>query len=152
MSNQQLRERAKPSITTSVSGVWTISSPNSELTCLAWRNSFFLFAEKTIDDTRVVQGKAFVTNGCKDDFVGSRCISFQAVDHKLIKKIFVFDVSWESVTLSKNTSSHQRCSVKKAVLKIFAIFTEKHLCWSLFYNLIKKKLQHRSFLSILQNF
>ena len=37
-------------------------------------------------------------------------------------------------------SSHRRCSIKKAVLKNFAIFTEKHLCWSLF--LIK--LQARS--------
>ena len=29
-------------------------------------------------------------------------------------------------------SSHQRCSIKKAFLKNFAIFTGKHLCWSLF--------------------
>ena len=29
-------------------------------------------------------------------------------------------------------SSHQRCSVKKDVLKTFANFTGKHLCWSLF--------------------
>ena len=28
--------------------------------------------------------------------------------------------------------SHRRCSVKKVVHKNFAIFTEKHLCWSLF--------------------
>ena len=28
-------------------------------------------------------------------------------------------------------SSHQRCSIEKAVLKNFAIFTGKHLCWSL---------------------
>ena len=28
--------------------------------------------------------------------------------------------------------SHQRCSVKKGVLKTFANFTGKHLCWSLF--------------------
>ena len=28
-------------------------------------------------------------------------------------------------------SSHQRCSIEKAVLKIFAIFTGKHLYWSL---------------------
>ena len=28
-------------------------------------------------------------------------------------------------------SSHQRCSIKKIVLKNFAIFTGKHLCWSL---------------------
>ena len=29
-------------------------------------------------------------------------------------------------------SRHQRCSVKKDVLKTFANFTGKHLCWSLF--------------------
>ena len=29
-------------------------------------------------------------------------------------------------------SSNQRCSVKKDVLKTFANFTGKHLCWSLF--------------------
>ena len=45
---------------------------------------------------------------------------------------------------------------KKAVLKNFAIFTWKHLCWSLFliklqayrlqaYNFIKKRLQYRYF-------
>ena len=28
-------------------------------------------------------------------------------------------------------SSHRRCFIKKAVLKNFAIFTWKHLCWSL---------------------
>ena len=28
-------------------------------------------------------------------------------------------------------SSHQRCSIEKAILKNFAIFTGKHLCWSL---------------------
>ena len=32
-------------------------------------------------------------------------------------------------------SSHQRCSIEKAVLKNFAIFTRKHLCWSLFCGL-----------------
>ena len=31
-------------------------------------------------------------------------------------------------------SSHQRCSVKKGVLKNFAKFTGKHLCQSLFFN------------------
>ena len=33
-----------------------------------------------------------------------------------------------------NRSSHQRCSVKKGVLRYFAIFTGKHLCQSLFFN------------------
>ena len=33
-----------------------------------------------------------------------------------------------------NRSSHKRCSIKKVVLKIFAKFTVKHLCQSLFFN------------------
>ena len=42
--------------------------------------------------------------------------------------------------------SHRRCSVKEFVLKSFANFTEKHLCWSLFLiKIIKKRLQHRCF-------
>ena len=49
-------------------------------------------------------------------------------------------------------SSHRRCSIKKAILKHFVIFTGKHLCRSLFVkkvagrhacNFIKKTLQHR---------
>ena len=32
----------------------------------------------------------------------------------------------------KCRSSQRKCSIKKAVLKYFAIFTGKHLCWSLF--------------------
>ena len=47
-----------------------------------------------------------------------------------------------------------RSSIKKAVLKDFAIFTKKHLRWILFlnknaglqsWNFIKKRLQHRCF-------
>ena len=35
--------------------------------------------------------------------------------------------------------------MKKAVLKHFAIFTGKHLCWSIFLiKLIKKKLERRN--------
>ena len=47
----------------------------------------------------------------------------------------------------KSRGSYQRCSVKKAVLKNFAIFTGKHLCSSLFLkklqacNFIKKRLR-----------
>ena len=32
----------------------------------------------------------------------------------------------------KTRSSHRMCSVKIGVLKSFASFTGKHLCWSLF--------------------
>ena len=36
--------------------------------------------------------------------------------------------------------------IRKTVLKHFAIFTGKHLCWSFFLiKFIKKKLQHRGF-------
>ena len=31
-------------------------------------------------------------------------------------------------------SSHQICSIKKAFLKHFMLFTGKHLCWGLFFN------------------
>ena len=37
------------------------------------------------------------------------------------------------------------CSVREGVLKNFAIFTRKHLCWSLFFIFIKKRLQQRCF-------
>ena len=50
--------------------------------------------------------------------------------------------------LDKIRSSHQRCSVKQGVLKNFANFTEKYLCWSLSLRpatLLKKRLQHRCF-------
>ena len=43
-------------------------------------------------------------------------------------------------------SSHQRCSMKNAVLKNFAILTGKHLCWSFFITkFIKNRLQHMCF-------
>ena len=47
-----------------------------------------------------------------------------------------FDFIAESLMIAINNcltrSSHQRCSIKKAVLKNFAIFTGKHLRWSFF--------------------
>ena len=54
----------------------------------------------------------------------------------------------------KYRSSHQKCSMKKGVLRNFAKFTEKHLCHSLFFNkvaglrpatLLKKRLWYRCF-------
>ena len=56
--------------------------------------------------------------------------------------------------ISENYNEH-KVSYKKTVLKEFAIFTGKHLCWSLFFNksaglqacnFIKKRLQHRCYL------
>ena len=51
-------------------------------------------------------------------------------------------------------SSHQRCSIKKRVLRNFTEFTGKHLCQSLFFKkvlglspatLLKKRLRHRCY-------
>ena len=40
-----------------------------------------------------------------------------------------------AITIQMTTrSSHQRCSVRKGVLRNFAKFTGKHLCQVLFYN------------------
>ena len=48
--------------------------------------------------------------------------------------------------MSTFRSSHRRCSIKNAVLKNFAIFTRKHLRWSLRpVTLLKNGLQHRCF-------
>ena len=58
-------------------------------------------------------------------------------------------------------SSHRRCSIKKAILKHFVIFTGKHLCRGLFFNkvaghqacnFIKKRLQHRYYLANIRIF
>ena len=59
----------------------------------------------------------------------------------------------EKMRMVWNRSSHQRCSLKKPVLKNFEMFTGKHLRWSLFLiksqakacNLIKKRVQRRGF-------
>ena len=52
-------------------------------------------------------------------------------------------------------SSYRKCSIKKAILKYFVIFTGKRLWWCLFFNQVaghqtcnfmKRRLQHRYFL------
>ena len=71
-------------------------------------------------------------------------------------QIFLLKNSW---TIFR--SSHRRCSIKKAILKHFVIFTRKHLCWGVFFNevaghqncnCIKKRLQHRYFLAYIRKF
>ena len=37
-------------------------------------------------------------------------------------------------TATSINRTHRRCSVKKGILKNFANFTGKHLCWSFFFN------------------
>ena len=54
----------------------------------------------------------------------------------------------------KSRSSHQRCFVRKGILRNFEKLTGKHMCQSLFFNkvaglraatLLKKRLWHRCF-------
>ena len=58
--------------------------------------------------------------------------------------------------MSNFRGSRWRWSKKKAVLKAFAIFTGKYLCWSTLNtcacNFIKKRIQTGVFLSVLRNF
>ena len=49
----------------------------------------------------------------------------------------------EQLLSQTDKSSHQMRSIKEVILKNFAIFTGKHMCWSLFFSFIKKRLQHR---------
>ena len=48
----------------------------------------------------------------------------------------------DRLLLVMSRSSDRKCSVSKGVLKNFANFTGKHMCWTLF---LKKRLQHRCF-------
>ena len=58
-------------------------------------------------------------------------------------------LSWELTNFLKQQRQPPEVFCKKGVLKNFAIFRRKHLCWSLFgafgVNFIKKRLQHRYF-------
>ena len=57
--------------------------------------------------------------------------------------------SWECKYFLKPQKQPPEVFCRKGVLKNFAIFTKKNLCWSLFgvfgVNFIKKGLQHRHF-------
>ena len=48
------------------------------------------------------------------------------------KDLFIKKIGDTEKKASRNRSSYQRFSIKKAIFKTFAIFTGKHLCWSLF--------------------
>ena len=69
--------------------------------------------------------------------------------------ILIRSFSFKSRGYSSSRSNHWQIFLKIGVLKNFAIFTWKHLCWSLYLKtleawwpatLLKKRLQHRCFL------
>ena len=71
-----------------------------------------------------------IQDGLKDKF-------FNKVDNTILQIFYLYQKSPKS--------SHQRCSIKKGVLKNFPKFTGKHLCQSLFFNKVAglKRLWHR---------
>ena len=64
--------------------------------------------------------------------------------NKIFLKNFIASL-WKYVFVTQMRSSHQRCSVNKGALRNFTKLTRKHLCQSLFFNLLKNKLWHRCF-------
>ena len=79
---------------------------------------------------------------------------FQESNNNIMTPVFekYWDFDLAMIHRKSPGSSHRRCSLnKKVVLKIFAIFTGKSLCWSIFLitNFNKKSFQH---LWIVQNF
>ena len=60
----------------------------------------------------------------------------------MITKKRSVDAQYWTVTLPNWQKQPPQAFYKKIVLKTFAMFTRKHLCRSLFFNFIKKRLQH----------
>ena len=56
---------------------------------------------------------------------------FENYSHSSFMLSFKTNTVWDILT---NRSSHQRCSVRKSVLRNFAKFTGKHLCQNLIFN------------------
>ena len=81
-------------------------------------------------------------------------LSYIVVNKKFLCFCQLFERFHKSQLISSFRSSHQRCSIRKDVLKNFKKFTGKLLCQSLFYNkvaglrpaaLLKKRLWHKCF-------
>ena len=88
-------------------------------------------------------------------------LTFQTFSHWIIKSLSVLDLYYvyevlpniklivtSIICFAKGDyrSKHQRCSIKKCVLKNFAKFTGNLLCWSLFFNEVADlRLWHRCF-------
>ena len=58
-----------------------------------------------------------------------------------MQKNSLIDV-WLASKFTSGIRNNHRCSVEKAVLKNFVMFTGKHLCWSLFLTKLQAFLPH----------
>ena len=81
------------------------------------------------------QKQFFIPSLCSIHLKSCNCI-------KIVKFAFIHNFEKHDSNLSlvsfkfcniKYRSSHQRCSIKKGVLRNFTIFTGKHLCQGLFF-------------------
>ena len=64
----------------------------------------------------------------------------------IVLRLIVTDIPrFLEAFIKRVKSSYRRCSVKKAVLKNFSIFTGKQLCWSLFLMKLQAWRLHRCF-------
>ena len=100
----------------------------------------FQYPLKTSENQRfsdVFQGVLKETSGMKWVKKNSRC--------QLVSKTLAVSTDFEHT--SPFRSSHRRCPMKKAVLKNFAIFTGKFLCWSL----LNKVVLHESIFYFIKN-
>ena len=97
-------------------------------------------------------GGGWITYFCQESR-GSNKIYWCLCKNTFYSKAAILALCCSKFKNSIFRSSHQTCSMKKAVLKNFAIFTGKYLSWNIFliilralaWNLIKKRLQHRCF-------
>ena len=71
-------------------------------------------------------------NKSQDWFLYDRDLRHERFKHRALSSIMLIKNGTTIKCLSISRSSHRRCSVDKGVLKNFAIFTGKHLSWSLF--------------------
>ena len=104
-----------------------------------------------------IKGGKFMFNiQCTKQYPKTYSVPCQAIyDKGFLRKFNYF--CWKAtniIDVSKGTkyrSSHQKCSLRKGVLRNFTRFTGKHLCQSLFFicvrlaTLLKKRLWHRCF-------
>ena len=73
----------------------------------------------------------FIKNGLKYVW----CLKFYKVDWNQCKCLKLDKVDWNQ---SDYRSSHQRCSLRKGVLRNFPKFTGKHLYQSIFFNKVAR--------------
>ena len=109
-------------------------------------------ASRLITNQQIVSFTGVLSNSCAENFAKfpgkhyrQRHLVFKTLPPSQmfrLKKMYVllvlsceFCIICQSSLFSRappGRSSHWRCSMKRAALKNFAIFTGKHLCWSLF--------------------